>query len=229
MTVNIYDNDSSKTTYIHHLVAKHFIPRPEDPNKKIIDHINGDKTNNHHTNMRWVTLMENANNRYDSREATPEVIAQREKVREYHKQNPHKAKEYNQMYRENGGKNATMSKDREKSRITLMKRQQEEEERKKLDEDVKNKEFENNNPDFCKQFNEDAVKRKENQLKKQESSDVLRLFQNNNTSYHLFDRLKGNRFFKAKQYERAYELYMDALKESPYDSKTTLNIAQVTL
>jgi len=133
MTVNIYDNDTSKTTYIHHLVAKHFIPRPEDPNKKIIDHINGDKTNNHHTNLRWVTLMENANNRYDSREATPEVIAQREKAREYHKQNPHKAKEYAQMYRENGGKNATMSKDREKSRIALMKRQQEEEERQKID------------------------------------------------------------------------------------------------
>lgn len=50
----------------------------------------------------------------------------------------------------------------------------EEEERKKMDEEVKNKEFEENNPDFCKQFNEDALKRKESQLKKQESSDILR-------------------------------------------------------
>jgi len=43
MTVNIYDGVKSKTTYIHHLVAKNFIPKPEDPDKKIIDHINGDK------------------------------------------------------------------------------------------------------------------------------------------------------------------------------------------
>ena len=40
-------------------------------------------------------------------------------------------------------------------------------------------------------------------------------------------RLKGNRFFKVKQYEKALELYIEGLKESPYDSKTTLNIAQV--
>jgi hypothetical protein len=133
MTVNIYDGTKSKSTYIHHMVAKHFITRPEDPDKKIIDHINGDKTNNHHTNLRWVTQMENANNRYDAREATPEILAQREKVREYRKQNPQKVKEYAQMYRENGGKNATMSKDRDKSRVALMKRQQEEEERQKID------------------------------------------------------------------------------------------------
>jgi len=133
MTVNIYDNDTSKTTYIHHLVAKNFITRPEDPDKKIIDHINGDKTNNHHTNLRWVTQMENAGNRYDAREATPEVVIQREKTRAYRQNNPQKVKEYNQMYRENGSKSANMSIDRDKSRATLLKRQQEEEERQKID------------------------------------------------------------------------------------------------
>ena len=133
MTVNIYDGVKSKTTYIHHLVAKNFIPKPEDPDKKIIDHINGDKTNNHHTNLRWVTIMENAGNRCDAREATPEVVLQREKTRAYIRNNPEKVKEYRQMYRENGGKNATMANARDKSRAALLKRQQEEEERKKID------------------------------------------------------------------------------------------------
>jgi len=49
--------------------------------------------------------------------------------------------------------------------------------------------------------------------KKQESADI--------------SRLKGNRYFKARNFERALELYMEALKESPYDSKTLLNVAQV--
>jgi len=134
MTVNLcYDDGTRKSTYIHHMVAKNFIPRPEDPEKKIIDHIDGDKTNNHHSNLRWVTNKENSANRFDAREDTPEVIIQREKAREYRKNNPDKVKLYSQMYRENGGKNVTMARDREKSRIAAMKRQQAEEERQKID------------------------------------------------------------------------------------------------
>jgi len=89
----------------------------------------------------------------------------------------------------------------------------EEEEKNKELEDIKNKEFEKQNPEFCSQFLSDVEKRQQSVAKKQESSDI--------------SRLKGNRYFKARNFERALELYMDALKDSPYDPKTLLNIAQV--
>lgn len=92
---------------------------------------------------------------------------------------------------------------------------EEEAENNKRLEDLKNKEFEKQNPEFCSQFLSDAEKRQQALARKQESSDI--------------SRLKGNRYFKARNFDRALELYMEALKESPYDAKTLLNIAQVAL
>lgn len=43
--------------YVHRLVAYAFIPNPE--NKRTIDHIDGDKLNNHVSNLRWATHAEN--------------------------------------------------------------------------------------------------------------------------------------------------------------------------
>lgn len=48
-----------KNVTVHRLVANIFIPNPK--NRKIVDHIDSDKLNNHVTNLRWVTQKENTN------------------------------------------------------------------------------------------------------------------------------------------------------------------------
>lgn len=45
---------------LHRAVAELFIPNPE--NKPEVDHIDGNPSNNHVTNLRWVTHKENMNN-----------------------------------------------------------------------------------------------------------------------------------------------------------------------
>lgn len=59
-TVTLSNKGYRKHLFIHRLVAAAFIPNPE--NKPCIDHIDGDRTNNHVSNLRWVTQLENCNN-----------------------------------------------------------------------------------------------------------------------------------------------------------------------
>lgn len=58
--VGLSRNGKTKQYYVHQLVARAFIPNPE--NKPCIDHIDNDKNNNHVENLRWVTHLENMNN-----------------------------------------------------------------------------------------------------------------------------------------------------------------------
>ena len=57
-----YKNGSKITESVHRLVAKAFIPNLL--NKDYINHIDGNKDNNHYSNLEWVTNQENMNHRY---------------------------------------------------------------------------------------------------------------------------------------------------------------------
>lgn len=57
LMVGLYKNNSRKVVKVHRIVAKYFIPNPE--NKREVNHIDRDKLNNCVTNLEWVTPKEN--------------------------------------------------------------------------------------------------------------------------------------------------------------------------
>lgn len=58
--LSLRKDNQRKTFYISRLVAQNFIANPE--NKKLVDHIDRNTSNNHISNLRWATLAENLAN-----------------------------------------------------------------------------------------------------------------------------------------------------------------------
>ncbi len=60
-TVRIQISGKPKRFLLHRLIAKAFIPNPE--NKSYVDHIDRNRTNNNLDNLRWATVQENNQNK----------------------------------------------------------------------------------------------------------------------------------------------------------------------
>lgn len=60
LLVNLHKNKKGKTLPIHRLVAFAYLPKPEGNVE--IDHIDTNRKNNHVSNLRWVTRLQNCHN-----------------------------------------------------------------------------------------------------------------------------------------------------------------------
>lgn len=50
----------------HRLVAYAYLPAPTDPEKVWINHLDGNKHNNHYSNLEWTTISENIQHAFDT-------------------------------------------------------------------------------------------------------------------------------------------------------------------
>lgn len=62
--VGLSKNGKIKTLLVHRIIAKAFIPNPQ--NYKIVNHKNGIKTDNRISNLEWCTVSQNTRHAYDN-------------------------------------------------------------------------------------------------------------------------------------------------------------------
>lgn len=62
-----YSIIEGKSRRVHRLVAMKYVPNPD--NKRVVDHIDGDKTNFHPSNLKWLTYSENQVKAYKENES----------------------------------------------------------------------------------------------------------------------------------------------------------------
>lgn len=66
--ITLHKNNIPRTYKIHRLVAIYFIPNCK--NKPVVNHLDGNKTNNHIDNLEWSTYKKNSNHAVDMRLVT---------------------------------------------------------------------------------------------------------------------------------------------------------------
>lgn len=60
--VDIYENSVRKKWLLHRLIATLFIPNPQK--EKVVNHIDGNKLNNHYSNLEWTNHSQNNKHAY---------------------------------------------------------------------------------------------------------------------------------------------------------------------
>lgn len=82
-SVNIFltNENKYKHFYIHKLVAEHFVENPDLTKCRYVDHIDGNRQNNHSSNLRWVTNQQNQLNKKTQTNNTSGITGVRHRVK----------------------------------------------------------------------------------------------------------------------------------------------------